>query len=187
LTERAINKLRHSLPDTEPVYYQSLEDTPLGDLFVAVGDQGLMAVDFGIPESRFIERVTQKTGSPPVESSDHTAEAVLQILDYLDGGRVEFDLPVDLEPLTEFQREVLDATAQIPRGQVTTYGEIARRIGRPRAARAVGQALGKNPVPIVIPCHRVISGDGTLGGYSGGGGLQSKTHLLRLEGAQLMI
>ncbi len=180
-------RLRRSLPETDPVYYRSLQDTPLGDLFVAVGDRGLVAVDFGIPESRFIDHLTRKTGTAPVQSQDETAEAALQIQDYLAGGRDGFDLPVDLDALTDFQREVLDATARIPRGQVTTYGEIARRIGRPRAARAVGQALGRNPVPIVIPCHRVIAGDGTLGGYSGGGGLQSKTHLLQLEGAQLMI
>ncbi len=187
LTSQALKRLRQILPTGNPIYFQSLKDTPLGDLFVAVGERGLMAVDFGVPQSDFVAHVTEKTGAPPVQSEAHTQEAVAQIQDYLDGGREQFDLPVDLEALTEFQRVVLDATAQIPRGQVTSYGEIARRIGRPQAARAVGQALGKNPVPIVIPCHRVIAGDGRLGGYSGGGGLQSKTHLLRLEGAQLRL
>jgi methylated-DNA-[protein]-cysteine S-methyltransferase len=78
------------------------------------------------------------------------------------------------------------AAWEIPHGRIVTYGEIARRIGKPKAARAVGQALGRNPVPIVIPCHRVISSDGSLGGYSGGGGLETKTKLLELENSTLL-
>ncbi|NIL95766.1 MAG: methylated-DNA--[protein]-cysteine S-methyltransferase, partial [Planctomycetales bacterium] len=100
---------------------------------------------------------------------------------YLEGSRLTFDLPLDLRRVTDFQRQVLQAAAGVPRGQVTTYGEIARQIGKPNAARAVGQALGRNPVPIVIPCHRVIAADGSLRGYSGGGGIRSKAKLLQLE------
>jgi methylated-DNA-[protein]-cysteine S-methyltransferase len=94
-----------------------------------------------------------------------------------------FELPVDLDRLTPFQVTVLQAARSIPSGSVWTYGQLARTIGSPKASRAVGQALGRNPVPIVIPCHRVVASDGSLGGYSGGGGLQSKRFLLGLEGA----
>ena len=97
-----------------------------------------------------------------------------QIKDYLNGERTNFEIPIDLSSLTNFQRQVLLATLQIPRGQIVTYGEIARRIGNPKSMRAVGQALGRNPIPIVIPCHRVIASNGSLGGYSGGGGLETK-------------
>jgi methylated-DNA-[protein]-cysteine S-methyltransferase len=101
---------------------------------------------------------------------------------YLAGRRQAFDLPVDLSAVTSFQREVLLAACQIPRGQVRTYAEVARQIGRPKAARAVGQALASNPVPIVVPCHRVLAADGSLRGYTGGGGLRTKRRLLTLEG-----
>jgi methylated-DNA-[protein]-cysteine S-methyltransferase len=106
-------------------------------------------------------------------------------LQYLQGRRRTFDLPVDLRHLTPFQQRVLHAAQAVPRGQVSTYGQIARRIGRPRAARAVGQALGSNPIPIVIPCHRVLASDGSLHGYSGRGGIKTKAWLLRLEEARL--
>lgn len=92
---------------------------------------------------------------------------------------------MDLTSLTDFQRRVLLTTQQVPRGKVTTYGEIACQIGQPRASQAVGQALGRNPVPLVIPCHRVLASDGSLGGYSGGGGVKTKAQLLQLEGVRL--
>jgi methylated-DNA-[protein]-cysteine S-methyltransferase len=104
--------------------------------------------------------------------------------EYLSGRRTAFDVPVDLSRMTAFQQEVLAAACQIPRGQVRTYSDLARQIGRPKAARAVGQALGSNPVPIVVPCHRVLAADGSLRGYSGGGGIATKARLLRLEGAR---
>ena len=95
--------------------------------------------------------------------------------------RARFDLRLDLSELTPFHRRVLLAAAEVPAGKVVSYGEIARRIGRPAGSRAVGQALGRNPVPIVIPCHRVVAAGGQLGGYTGG--LDIKRKLLRLEGA----
>jgi methylated-DNA-[protein]-cysteine S-methyltransferase len=87
--------------------------------------------------------------------------------------------------MSEFQRRVLNIALKIPRGKVLTYGDVAKAIGKPQASRAVGQALGHNPVPIVIPCHRVLGADGSLHGYSAGGGLQTKAWLLQLEGAVL--
>jgi O-6-methylguanine DNA methyltransferase len=111
------------------------------------------------------------------------APIVAQLQEYFAGKRLQFDARLNLESLTSFQQRVLQAAQGIPAGTVWTYGQLAQSIGRPRASRAVGQALGRNPVPIIVPCHRVIASDGSLGGYSGGGGLDSKRWLLRLEGA----
>jgi methylated-DNA-[protein]-cysteine S-methyltransferase len=103
-----------------------------------------------------------------------------QLIEYLEGKRWLFDLPLRLEG-TDFQKEVWEAVSRIPYGRTATYGEIAHVIGRPKASRAVGAANGANPIPIVIPCHRVIGADGSLTGY--GGGLPLKRRLLALEGA----
>jgi methylated-DNA-[protein]-cysteine S-methyltransferase len=104
--------------------------------------------------------------------------AVRQVEEYLAGKRREFDLPVEAEG-TEFQKRVWAALAKIPYGETSSYREIAKRIGKPKAFRAVGTANGRNPVSLIIPCHRVIATDGTLGGYAGG--LPLKTRLLQIE------
>lgn len=185
--EGAVRRLRGRLADQLPrqVYFDSLEGTSLGTVFVAVSQRGLIALNFGVSEDAFLASVEKRTGTRPDRAPERTREAEEQVAAYLTGERTRFDLPVDLVSLTDFQREVLEATAQIPRGQVTTYAEIARRIGRPKAYRAVGQALGNNPVPLVIPCHRVVAADGSLTGYSGGSGIKTKARLLELEGARL--
>jgi methylated-DNA-[protein]-cysteine S-methyltransferase len=157
----------------------------VGPLFVAVNDRGLVALDFGLSEQEFVARVSQRAKATLVRSDDQAAEALKQILEYLDGQRTTFDLPLDMSSLSEFQQRVLGVALKIPRGKVLTYGDVAKAIGKPQAARAVGQALGHNPVPIVIPCHRVLGSDGSLHGYSGGGGIQTKKWLLQLEGARL--
>jgi O-6-methylguanine DNA methyltransferase len=167
------------------VYYQSLANTLLGTVFIAVTEQGVVGLNFGIQEAEFLARLAKYTSAKIVNEKAKTTEAARQINEYLHGERKEFNLSIDLRTLTPFQRQVLFATEKIPRGQVATYTEIAQRIGKPRAYRAVGQALGRNPVPLLIPCHRVIAKDGSLGGYSGGGGLQTKAQLLQLEGVQL--
>ena len=110
-----------------------------------------------------------------------TARIVHQLRAYFAGERRRFDIEIDFRHVTSFQRRVLLAATQVPAGQVVSYGEIARRIGRPGGSRAVGQALGHNPVPIVVPCHRVVAAGGALGGYTGG--LDIKRKLLRIEGA----
>ena len=98
-------------------------------------------------------------------------------------GLVQTD--IDLRDSTQFQRKVLEAAVAVPPGFVATYGEIAARIGKPKSSRAVGQALARNPIPIVVPCHRVVAADGSLTGYSGAGGIETKASLLRLEGATI--
>jgi O-6-methylguanine DNA methyltransferase len=155
--------------------------SPLGALYVAAGPEGLCRLDFGISEADFLARLNPHARIKRDPAA--LAPVVAQLQAYFTEERTLFELRLDLQALTPFQQSVLQAAQRIPAGTVQTYGQVARAIGKPRASRAVGQALGRNPVPIVIPCHRVVASDGGLGGYSGGGGLDSKRWLLRLEGA----
>ncbi len=187
-TARAQARVRQALaaqarPAAE-VWYDVLARSPIGPVFVAVTGRGLRAVRFGLSERQFVQALQRETRAQPVRSAARAGAAAQQMGEYLAGRRPAFDMPVDLTAMTRFQQQVLLAACQIPRGQVRTYSELARQIGRPKAARAVGQALGSNPVPIVIPCHRVLAADGSLRGYSGGGGIATKEQLLRLEGAR---
>jgi methylated-DNA-[protein]-cysteine S-methyltransferase len=109
------------------------------------------------------------------------AQAVGQLRAYFAGERTTFDLPLDLQAGTPFQQSVWQALLAIPRGGTTSYAELGRRLGRPQAARAVGAAVGRNPLSVVVPCHRVLGTGGSLTGYAGG--LERKTALLALEGA----
>ncbi len=108
-----------------------------------------------------------------------------RLVRYFEGERVTLSAPVEFPPVSQFRRRVWELTAQIPYGKVTTYGELARLVGSPGAARAVGGALADNPVPLVVPCHRVVAANGGLGGFSAEGGLQLKRRLLALEGVTL--
>jgi methylated-DNA-[protein]-cysteine S-methyltransferase len=166
---------------TAPVIQWDVIESPLGPLYIAASGQGLCNLDFGIDQADFVGRLDllARTERDPAA----LASVVEQLQAYFAGIRLGFDLPLDLARLTRFQLSVLQAARRIPAGTMWTYGEVARAIGKPNASRAVGQALGRNPVPIVIPCHRVVASDGSLGGYSGGGGLESKRFLLGLEGA----
>ena len=155
--------------------------SPLGRLFVAVNQKGLCAVDFGRREAEFFERVDPRTR---LEKNSKAVQHVMtQLREYFAGDRPQFHLSVDLSALTPFQRGVLETACRITPGKVWTYHRLAQELGRPQCSRPVGQALARNPIPIVIPCHRVIASDGSLGGYSGGSGLKAKRWLLQLEGA----
>jgi methylated-DNA-[protein]-cysteine S-methyltransferase len=169
-------------PARRTVYYCRLP-TPIGPLLIAVTEAGLVRVAFRQRESSFVAELRERLGVDPVRSTTRTADIVRQLRTYFAGERRAFDVQLDLSGVTPFHRRVLMAAAAVPAGQVVSYGEIARRIGQPRSCRAVGQALGRNPIPIVIPCHRVIAAGGRIGGY--GGGLRIKRKLLRLEGAAL--
>lgn len=185
-TQRALASLRGAAQQwKQAIWYGKLRQSRIGPLLVAVGPHGLVAIEFGQDEAAFAERLAKRGGAPVWPSQERVAEAIEQLRQYLDGSRREFELPVDLSGLTVFQRQVLKAALQVPAGVVATYGEIARRIGKPRASRAVGQALARNPIPIVVPCHRVVAADGSLTGYSGGAGVETKRSLLALEGATL--
>jgi O-6-methylguanine DNA methyltransferase len=160
-------------------YYDTWEKSPVGRIFVAVSRVGLCAVGLHGGEEDFVRRL-ERRGFEAQPSREHVGDAISQLREYFEGRRKRFDLAVDLSGQTEFQRLVLEATATVEPGSVVTYGDVARRIGHPRACRAVGSALSWNPVPIVVPCHRVIGSDGGLHGY--GGGLDLKAKLLQLEG-----
>lgn len=169
----------------EQIYYDVLSRSPIGPVYIALSARGVVAIDFSDGEEAFLSWIQKRTGVYPMRSPERMAEATHQVEEYLAGKRAAFDLPVDMRFLTDFQRTVLHAVMRVPRGEVITYGALARVIGRPKAARAVGRALGSNPIPIVIPCHRVLASDGSLGGYSGRGGVRTKANLLRLEGVSL--
>jgi methylated-DNA-[protein]-cysteine S-methyltransferase len=147
-------------------------DTPIGELMLAGDEEGLCMVEF--PE----DGVRREAAPDWIYSEEPFADAREQLTAYFDGELKSFDLK--LQPGgTEFQLEVLEALQNIPYGTTTSYGDIARRIGRPKAVRAVGAANGRNPIPIIIPCHRVIGSNGDLTGFAGG--IPIKQALLRLE------
>ena len=139
----------------------------------------LVVTDLGIRRLGFGEPTIPKGASEP---SALLAEAARQLDEYFSGRRRQFDLPLDLVG-TEFQQRVWKIVAAIPYGETVSYGKIAEELGDPRRRRAVGAAVGANPIPIIIPCHRVIGADGSLVGY--GGGLRMKVWLLRHEHALL--
>lgn len=161
-----------------------LETSPLGPVWVAVSEKGLVAVEVDA-DKEAIEAAASRLGFDQISQDEsQTAEAAAQIGEYLTGTRVVFDFPIDWSVMKPFQQEALRSTFAIPYGETRTYGEIAQVLGRPRAARAVGRAEATNPMPLVIPCHRVLGADGRLHGYGAGRGLETKAWLLKLEKEQ---
>ncbi len=156
-------------------------ESPVGALFLAVNERGLCRIAFD-PDAA-LDDVAETFGARVLRIPRRLDRVRRQLDEYFAGRRSRFELEPDLSPVPGFQRLVLEELARVPFGQVTTYGALAARIGHPRAARAVGGALNRNPVPIVLPCHRVVGSTGSLVGY--GGGLDRKEALLRLEGARL--
>jgi O-6-methylguanine DNA methyltransferase len=160
-------------------------NSPVGRVWVAATEVGVCAVGLGVSRPKaFLDRLSRYIA---VESAREDSEALTstltQLREYFSRIRREFDLPLDVVYGTPFQRAVWKEIAGIPYGATATYGEIARRVGHPQAARAVGAALGANLLPIVIPCHRVIGAQDKLVGY--GAGVEVKAALLRLEGVLL--
>lgn len=163
------------------VYTGKADSTPLGPVWVAVSERGLVAVEIGSTQDEF-NAYLRRMHFAGLYDPSRTAEATSQIREYLAGERREFDLAIDWSAMTVFQEEALRLTLAVPFGQVTTYSEIARQLGKPLAARAVGRAEATNPMPLVIPCHRVLGTDGRLHGYGAPGGVKTKAWLLELEG-----
>ena len=163
------------------VAYGSM-DSPVGDLLVAVTDRGLVRVAFADELSDEVLEQLAARVSPRVLRLPARTDAARRELDqYFAGKRQRFDLPLDWSLVRGFAQGVLRATARVPFGSVTTYRQMAEAAGSPRASRAAGNALGSNPIPIVVPCHRVLHSGGGLGGYAGG--LDRKRYLLSLEGS----
>ncbi|MFC3550228.1 methylated-DNA--[protein]-cysteine S-methyltransferase [Lysobacter cavernae] len=156
------------------IVYTSI-DSPVGPLLLAVNDDGLHLIEFHVPRHPMPRGTDWREGDHALLRATQA-----QLDDYFAGHRRDFDLP--LAPRgTEFQRSVWHTLATIPYGETISYAQLATRVGKPSATRAVGAANGRNPLPIVLPCHRVIGSDGSLTGF--GGGLPTKRYLLQLEGA----
>ncbi|MFJ5777170.1 methylated-DNA--[protein]-cysteine S-methyltransferase [Streptomyces sp. NPDC093094] len=160
--------------------------TGIGPLLLAATRDGLVNVVFHATDAvrdRALDRLASRLGTEPVEApaSPLLAEAIRQVEAYFSGGRRGFELPLDWSLISGFNRQVLRELASgVPYGTVVGYGDLADRVGQPGAAQAVGVAMGSNPLPVVVPCHRVVESDGGIGGF--GGGLETKRKLLALEG-----
>ncbi len=175
-----------SLGQYEQRVVWTVVDSGIGPLLLAATGEGLVNVVFhatGPVRDRALERLATRLGSEPVEvpGSPLLAEAARQLDAYFAGERHAFDLPLDWSLTAGFNREVLRELASgVPYGSVVGYGDLAGRVGQPGGAQAVGAAMGSNPLPVVVPCHRVVESDGGIGGF--GGGLDTKRKLLALEG-----
>ena len=161
-----------------PIHFGELNGTPVGDLRLVASDQGLVAVEWAGSQLDFDSYLR------PFEA-DVVAPYTDQLREYFEGNRREFTFQINWAIFRSFQRDALQAVFKIPYGETRTYSEIAAQIHRPHAYRAVGRANATNPMPIVIPCHRLIGIDGKLHGYGGGEGLKTKEWLLRMEGAMI--
>ena len=155
-------------------------EAPIGTFRIASTLRGLAYVELPHASGRGLDGWLRRCAADShcVEAFAPNRRAIRQILEYLEGKRTAFDLPLDLRG-TAFQRDVWQALLEIPYGEIRSYQEIARAVGRPSAVRAVGAANGSNPIALVVPCHRVIATGGKLGGY--GGGLELKARLLAME------
>lgn len=157
--------------------------TAIGAVRVTASEQGVCQVDLPgrkhQPESVLKNEVSS-------QALQHASAAMTQILEYLNGNRRFFDIDIDWSFTTPFQKKVLEITHFIPFGEMLTYGQIAARLGKSSASRAVGGALGRNPMPIIIPCHRVVAANGNLTGFSAADGIVTKQWLLELEGHKIV-
>jgi methylated-DNA-[protein]-cysteine S-methyltransferase len=177
----------------------TLVTAPWGPVHVAATEAGVTALELLTPTDRFVaglerrlrSEVVARRRAPGSRACEVLDRAVAEVEEYFAGCRRAFDLRVDLDGSVDWDRLVLGGVRAVPFGEVTSYGRVARRIGRAGAARAVGGAVGRNPVGLLIPCHRVIAGDGSLGGYGGAwfgareALLDVKRTLLELEGVEL--
>ena len=156
--------------------YTTHIDSRLGGVTLAATDEGLAGAWFDQQKHS-----PDTTGWQPTDAHPVLRAAAAQLRDYFDGKRQSFDLPLDLSHGTAFQQSVWQALLAIPAGATTSYGALSAGVGKPAAVRAVGAAVGRNPISVIVPCHRVVGKDGSLTGYAGG--LERKTALLELEGA----
>jgi O-6-methylguanine DNA methyltransferase len=167
------------------VCYALIPETIIGSVWLAASNVGLITIDFDLSELEFVKRIRKSLRIQFDEDKNLINPCLVQIKAYLEAEITDLEVAVDLSGCTPFQRKVLLAVQGIPFGQMVTYSELAKQVGDPNAFRAVGQALRRNPVPIAIPCHRVVHSDGTLGGYGGAIGSERKIKLLKLEGSIL--
>jgi methylated-DNA-[protein]-cysteine S-methyltransferase len=152
-----------------------------GPISVYVNTRGIYQIKFSKPNPSQISPDQVPDGLDIVAKN-----SIDQLHEYFSGNRRQFDLPIDWSDINGFQRDVLKLTFEIPYGQTRSYGEIAKELGNPTGARAVGATVGSNPIPIFIPCHRVVGANGSLHGYSAPGGIETKAWLLQMEGARII-
>src|SRR5262245_50673524 len=158
-------------------------DSPLGPLHAAQTPRGLVLLAYGdVPLDERLERLAREISPRVLEDPARLDPVRRQLDEYFAGRRRRFEVPIDWSPLHGYTREVLRRTAEIPYGRASSYAEIAIQAGSPRGWRAAGNALGPNPMPIIVPCHRVLASSGEIGGYTGG--LERKRFLLALEGVE---
>ena len=165
------------------IYLGELNDTPLGDLRLVASDRGLLALEWANSQPE-LDSLLHRLGRHAEMNDAKLKPYAREVLEYLKGRRRDFTFPIDWDSLQAFQRKSLKAVYKIPYGKIRTYAEIAAKIGHPLAFRAVGRANATNPMPLVIPCHRIIGTDGKLHGYGGGNGLPTKAWLLHMEGVK---
>ena len=154
-------------------------DTQIGPLLLAVTERGLCRISFDPEPDRETETLARTFGVRVLRAPRELDSVRRELDEYFEGRRRDFDLPLDLRGREGFSRDILERLAKVPYGEVTTYKSLAVEAGNPRAARAVGTIMNRNPIPIVLPCHRVVGSNGSLVGY--GGGLERKRLLLDLE------
>ncbi len=159
-----------------------LTDSPLGPLLVAATERGVCRISYDPDAEAELDALARAHGARVLRSRRPLEKLRRELDDYFGRRRRSFDVAVDVASLPAFQRRVLTELARVPYGELATYGSLATRIGKPRAARAVGGALNRNPIPIVLPCHRVVGATGSLVGYAGG--LERKRALLALEAGE---
>ena len=179
--ESAANRFAQRAGELVDIAFTTI-DSPIGCLVLAATPKGLVRIGFD-NETGVLEDLAERLSPRILEYPARLEQARRELDEYFTGRREGFDMPLDERLIVGFRREVLIATAKIPYGGVSTYQEVARKAGQPKGARAAGQALGGNPIPVVIPCHRVLRTGGGMGGYAGG--TDRKEYLLRLEGAML--
>lgn len=161
----------------------ALAESPLGDLLLATTSAGVCRIAFDPDPERQLAELSSVFGPRALEATEPLEDTAAQLDEYFRGTRRTFELRLDLANISGFHRQILDRLADVPYGTLTTYATLAQEAGRPRAARAVGGAMNRNPLPIVLPCHRVVGSNGKLTGYAGG--LSRKKNLLTLEGISL--
>jgi len=167
---------------SSPGYFYTVYRSPLGALYLLGSSKGLVALRFS--KQSFDQMLKRHFAGVKPERSDKPFKALIKQLDsYFKGRPVKFVYQADLLSGTGFQKAIWQKLSELLPGQLTTYGSLAREIKRPKSSRAVGQAVGANPLPIIIPCHRVVSSNGALGGFTGGIGLKKK--LLSIEGIKI--
>jgi methylated-DNA-[protein]-cysteine S-methyltransferase len=167
---------------SEKIYLGELNNTSLGDFRLAASDLGLLAVEWADSQPELASYLSRL--KRPVESNQKMIQPYAKELgEYIKGKRREFTFPIDWSSLKPFQSKAMKIVFAIPYGETRTYADVAIQMNHPNAYRAVGRANATNPMPIVIPCHRLIGRDGKLHGYGGGDGLKTKEWLLKMEGA----